>query len=64
MGTEWGGFALVSAHHVVDVLALYPVDVADLHRGERATLDPVSDRLRGQLELGGDLFDSEQLLVM
>src|ERR1035438_9725732 len=46
MGTERGRFALVAAHHLVDVLAPDTVDVADPHRGQRAALDPVADRPR------------------
>ena len=53
----------MTTHHRVDVLAPYTIDVADPHRGERSALDPVSDRLGGQLELLGNLFDREELLV-
>ena len=60
---ERRSFALVSAHHGVEVLAPDAVDVADLHGGQRATSDPVADRLGGQLELRSDLLDCEELLV-
>jgi len=63
MGSKGGGFALVAIHHGVHILALDAVNMADLHGGECAALDPVADRLGGQLELGGDLLDGEELLV-
>ena len=63
MGPQRGSFTLVAAHHLVDVLAPDPVDVANPDRGQRAALDPVANRLRGQLELARDLLDGEQLLV-
>jgi hypothetical protein len=63
MGSERSGFALVAAHHGVDVLTSDAVDVADPHGRERAALDPVADRLRGQLELSSDLIHGEELLI-
>ena len=41
VGPKGSGFALVSAHHGVEVLAPYSIDVADLHRRERSALDPI-----------------------
>src|SRR5262245_9446541 len=63
VGAQWSGFALMAVHHGVYVLALDAVNVADLHRLKRTALDPVADRLGGQLELGGDLLDGKELLV-
>jgi len=63
MGPKGSGFALMATDHGVDVLAPYAIDMADLHRLKRSALDPIADRLRGQLKLGSDLFDGEQMLV-
>src|SRR5262249_55427943 len=53
----------MAVHHDVNVLTLDAVDVADLHRLKRTALDPVADRLRGELKFGGDLLDGEEPLV-
>ncbi len=63
MGPQGSGFALMAAHHRVDILGPHAVDVADPHGGQRAALDPVADRLGGQLELASDLLDGEELPV-
>ena len=56
-----GGY--IVAHHPIDVIAPQTVDVADLHRRQRATADPIADRLRGELELLSHLLDREQLMI-
>src|SRR5271165_1340875 len=55
--------ALFPREHSVDVLSLDAVNVPDFDRGQETVLDPVADRLRGQLELLSDLIDREVLLA-
>ena len=57
-------FALLLREHGVEVLALDAVDVPDFDGRYEAALDPVADRLGGQLELLGDLIDREDLLAL
>lgn len=51
--------ALLPREHGVEVISPDTVDMPDFDRRKEATLDPVADRLRGQLELFGDLLDRE-----
>jgi hypothetical protein len=51
--------ALLPREHGVEVISPDAVDMPDFDGREKATLDPVADRLRGQLELFGDLLDRE-----
>ena len=57
------GFTSMAAHHLIDVLAPDSIDVTDLDGLKGAALDPVTDRLGGQLELLSDLFDGEKRLI-
>ncbi len=56
--------ALLLREHGIEILALDAVDVPDFDGRYEAALDPVTDRLGGQLELLGDLLDREDLLVL
>jgi hypothetical protein len=45
----------------VDILASYAEGAPDAYRRQHAGVDPVADRLRGDLELLGDLVNGEEL---
>jgi hypothetical protein len=56
--------ALLTRDHGVEVVFLNAVDVPDLGRRQKADLDPVADRLRGQLQILGDLIDREHFRAL
>ena len=59
VGSHRSALALLLSEQGVEILAPDAVDVFDFRGGEEAALDPVADRLRGQMDLRGDLLDRE-----
>jgi hypothetical protein len=64
MRTQRPTAALLAREHGVEVISPDAVDVPDLDRRQNAALDPIADRLRGQLELLRDLIDREHFRAL